>query len=168
MMTCFLTLLGAYSLIEAIFSLRSHEPIQGIWQSCATTPMITLFRVCLLDVCKSTRSLITARTASAPTADTLNLLILLQLLPRDTADACAVEVGLLGLNATQAAKLSRNPRQQLHPPQSDPHASRTHLLISLLLPLRDQHRIGVVVLEQPVVQLLTDGFLLVVQIVDVS
>jgi hypothetical protein len=44
----------------------------------------------------------------------------------------------------------------------------THLLIALLLPLCDQHRIGVVVLEQPVVQLLADGFLLVVQIVDVS
>jgi hypothetical protein len=48
------------------------------------------------------------------------------------------------------------------------HFSATHLLIALLLPLGDQHRIGVVVLEQPVVQRLADGFFLVVQVVDVA
>lgn len=130
--------------------------------------MMIFFRVGLLDVCKSTRCLIAARTASAPTADALNFLVLLQLLPRDAADACTIEVGLLGLNAAQAAKLSMSQSQQHYPPYFNPHISRTHLLISLLLPLRDQHRVGVVVLEQPVVQLLADGFLLVVQIVDVS
>ena len=49
--------------------------------------------------------LIVARTASAPTADALDLLILLQLLPRHAANACAVEVGLLGLDASEAAEL---------------------------------------------------------------
>ena len=44
----------------------------------------------------------------------------------------------------------------------------THLLIALLLPFRDQVRISVVVLEQPIVELLADGFLLVVQVVDIS
>ena len=44
----------------------------------------------------------------------------------------------------------------------------THLFVALLLPFCDQHRVGVVVLEQPVVQLLANGFFLVVQIVDVA
>jgi hypothetical protein len=44
----------------------------------------------------------------------------------------------------------------------------THLLIALLLPLGDQVCIGVVVLQQPVIQLLADRFFLVVEIVDVS
>ena len=57
--------------------------------------------------------LIAARAASAPTANALNLLVLLQLLSRHAADACAVEVGLLGLDAAQAAKLSEDQRQQL-------------------------------------------------------
>ena len=60
--------------------------------------------------------LIVARTASAPTADALDFLILLQLLPRHAADARAVEVGLLGLDAAQAAELSKYERQQLYPP----------------------------------------------------
>lgn len=44
----------------------------------------------------------------------------------------------------------------------------TYLLIPLLLPLRDEHGIGVAVLEQPVVQGLRDGLLLVVELVDVA
>lgn len=51
---------------------------------------------------------------------------------------------------------------------SPAHDHSTHLLVALLLPLGDQHRVGVVVLEQPVVQRLADGFFLVVQIVDVA
>jgi hypothetical protein len=48
------------------------------------------------------------------------------------------------------------------------HVTVAHLFIALLLPLGDQHRIGVVVLEQPVVQRLADGFFLVVQVVYVT
>lgn len=44
----------------------------------------------------------------------------------------------------------------------------THLLVALLFPLGDQDPIGIVVLEQPVVQRLADGLLLVVEIVDVA
>ena len=113
--------------------------------------------------------LVIARAAPAPTADALDLLILLQLFSGHAADACAVEVGLLGLNAAQAAELSKETIISKVVLQDLIHAHpATHLLIALLLPLRDQHRVGVVVLEQPVVQLLADGFLLVVQIVDVS
>lgn len=43
----------------------------------------------------------------------------------------------------------------------------TYLLIPGLLPLRDQHGVRVAVLQQPVVQLLGDGLLLVVQLVHV-
>jgi hypothetical protein len=59
----------------------------------------------------STRSLVTARTASAPTADALDFLILLQLLSGHAADACAVEIGLLGLDAAQATKLLRKEKK---------------------------------------------------------
>ena len=123
----------------------------------------------LLIAVKFHHCLIIARTAAAPTADAFNLLILFQLLPRHAADACAVEVGLLGLNAAQAAELSKETIISKVVLQDLIHAHpATHLLIALLLPLRDQHRVGVVVLEQPVVQLLADGLLLVVQVVDVS
>jgi hypothetical protein len=44
----------------------------------------------------------------------------------------------------------------------------THLLIPLLLPLGDQVCIGIVVFQQPVVELLADRFFLIVEIVDVS
>jgi len=37
-----------------------------------------------------------------------------------------------------------------------------YLLVALLLPLCDQVRIGIAVLEEPLVQLLRDGFLIVV------
>jgi hypothetical protein len=42
------------------------------------------------------------------------------------------------------------------------------LLIALLLPLGDKVAIGVVVLQQPVVELLRDGFFLIVKVVDIS
>lgn len=42
------------------------------------------------------------------------------------------------------------------------------MLIPLLLPLCNQIRVAVVVLEQPLVQLLADGLLLVVELVDVA
>ena len=58
------------------------------------------------------RSLITTRTASASTADAFDFLILLQLLSRYATDARAIEVGLLSLDAAQAAKLSEGKRQQ--------------------------------------------------------
>lgn len=73
--------------------------------------------------------LITARASSTATADTLDLLILFQLLPRHTTDACAVEVGLLSLNAPQTAKL----------------------LITLLLPLGNEVGVCISILEQPIV-----------------
>lgn len=43
-----------------------------------------------------------------------------------------------------------------------------YLLVALFLPLRNQVRIGVVILKEPIVKRLADGFLLVVQVVDVS
>ena len=43
----------------------------------------------------------------------------------------------------------------------------THLFVALFLPLRDQHGIRVAVLQQPVVELLADRLLLVVELVDV-
>ncbi len=63
--------------------------------------------------------------------------------PTDTGTA---EVGLLGLDALDTAQL----------------------LVALLLPLGDQRRVGVVVLEQVVVQRLRDGGARVVQVVDVA
>lgn len=42
------------------------------------------------------------------------------------------------------------------------------MLVSLLLPLCDQVGVAVVVFEQPLVQLLADGLLLVVKLVDVA
>lgn len=50
----------------------------------------------------------------------------------------------------------------LHTPQT------TQLLIPLLLPLRNQVRIRIPILQQPVVQLFRDGFARVVQVVNVS
>ena len=46
--------------------------------------------------------------------------------------------------------------------------SVTYLLIPLLLPLSNQHPIGIVVLQQPVVEGFGDGFFFVVEVVDVS
>ena len=44
-------------------------------------------------------TLVTARAAAASTADAFDLLVLLQLFSGHAADACAVEVRFLGLNA---------------------------------------------------------------------
>jgi hypothetical protein len=171
-MTCFVTLLICFfNLSIDSQCLFSRAPwASGNWQFCTTTTTkITLLRASLLIAFRFPRCLVVARTASAATTNALNFLILLQLPPRHTADACAVEVGLLGLNAAQAAELSRETIVSKVILHNLTHAHpATHLLIALLLPLRDEHRVGVVVFEQPVVQLLADGFLLIVQIVDVS
>ncbi len=93
------------------------------------------------------RRLIARRATPTTAAHALNVLVILELCSRHPADACRVfEVGLLSLHATQAAEF----------------------LVSLFLPLGNQHRIGIAVFEQPVVQLLADRFLLVVQLVDVA
>jgi hypothetical protein len=42
-----------------------------------------------------------------------------------------------------------------------------YLFVALLLPLCDQVLVGIVVLQQPLVQLFRDGFFLVVEVVDV-
>lgn len=89
---------------------------------------------------------VVTRAPAASAAHALYLLVFFELLTRYTANACAVEVRLLRLNATEAAKL----------------------LITLLLPFGDQIRICVAVLEKPIVKLLADGFLFIVEIVDVS
>lgn len=74
---------------------------------------------------------ITASASSASTIHALNDLVFLELLSGHTTDASAVEVGLLGLDASEAAEL----------------------LVTLLLPLCDQVLVGIVVLQQPFVQL---------------
>lgn len=85
-------------------------------------------------------------TSSAAAVDALYILIFLHLLTGNTTDTRRSEVGLLGLNTAGAAKL----------------------LITLLFPLGNQHSICVSILEEIVVELLADGFLLIVQVVDVS
>jgi hypothetical protein len=45
---------------------------------------------------------------------------------------------------------------------------QAYLLVARFLPLCDEHRVGVVVFEQPVVQRLGNGFFLVVQVIDVA
>lgn len=72
-------------------------------------------------------------------------MILLQLVPGHAADAGGLEVGLLGLDAAQAAEV----------------------LVALLLPLGDQVGVGLAVLEAPVVQRLGD-LVVVVQVPDVA
>lgn len=96
------------SFIRFSISVFVRPSASGDCHFCITTPSQDQTFSCLGFVaCESARCLIIARAASASTANTLNLLILLQLLPRHAADACAVEVCLLGLNAAQAAELSR-------------------------------------------------------------
>ena len=99
-----------------------HRSSSAIWLSCTPAPEHSdlLGGVALLHAAFSARFLIIARAASAPATDALDFLILLQLLPRHAADARAVEVGFLGLNAAQAAKLSKDERQQLSSAQFDP------------------------------------------------
>ena len=111
--------------------------------------------------------LIAAGAASAPAAHALDFLILFQLLARHAANACAIEIGLLCLDTPQTAKL----RHKVSKESSNEilfDRVKTYLFIPLLLPFRDQIRIGVPVLQQPVVELLGNGFLLVVQVVDVT
>lgn len=98
----------------------------------------------------------------AAATHTLDLLVLLQLLARNSTNACAVEVGLLSLYAPEAA--------ELHYCQHASISCRadTHLFVALLLPLRDKDRIRVVVLQQPEVELLADSLLVVVKIIYVS
>jgi len=91
-------------------------------------------------------TLIARSTPPAPATNTLHILPLLQLRLGHPADARRVEVGLLGLHAPQAAQL----------------------LVPLLLPLGDEHRVRVAVLEQVLVQLLADGLFFVVELVDVA
>lgn len=83
---------------------------------------------------------------SAAATDALHIAILFQLSSRHSADTRAVEVCLFRLDAAQAAEL----------------------LVALLLPLGNEHRIGISILQQPLVQLLADGLLLVVEIVYVA
>jgi len=75
-------------------------------------------------------SSVPARTPAAPAADALDRLPVLEVHLGHAADARAVEVGLLGLDAAQAAQV----------------------LVAGLLPLCDERCVGVAVLEQPVVQ----------------
>jgi len=100
----------------------------------------------LLSSARALNRSVRAAAAPAPAAHALDRLVLLQLRLGHAADARGVEVGLLGLDAAQAAQL----------------------LVPLLLPLGDQERVGVVVLEQPVIQGFRDGGLFVVEVVDVA
>lgn len=45
---------------------------------------------------------------------------------------------------------------------------KSHLFITLLFPLRNQIGIRIFVLQEPVIQLLGDGFFFVVEVVNVS
>lgn len=86
-------------------------------------------------------SMSVARSTSTTSAvDAFYDLVFLQLVPRYATYASGLEVGLLGLNASEAAKL----------------------FITLLFPLCNQIRLGVAILQQPVIELLAYGFLLVV------
>lgn len=94
----------------------------------------------------TSRRSVTARAPAASAADALDALVLLQLIVRHPADAGAVEIGLLGLDAAHAAEL----------------------LVAGLLPLGDEVGVAVAVLQEPVVELFADGFFGVVEVVDVS
>lgn len=66
----------------------------------------SLLRNCNVYIMSESRS-ITASAAMASTVDTLDGLVLLELFLRYAADAGAVEVCLLGLNAAETAELGR-------------------------------------------------------------
>ena len=83
---------------------------------------------------------ITAGAATASTVHALYALVLLELVMWDPANTGAVEVGFLGLNAAGAAEL----------------------LVTGLLPFRNEIGVGVTILQEPVVQLLADGLFRVV------
>ena len=86
-----------------IDSLHSSFPTRA--RSCSGGLLLDI-----VDICRTSHlSLsIIARTSSASTAYTLDGLVLLERIFRHTADARRVEVGLLGLNAPQAAELFTN------------------------------------------------------------
>jgi hypothetical protein len=111
--------------------------------------VIPVHDACLLNLRifnNQTASSIAGCASSAPAVDALNVLVLFHRIFWHATDACRAEVGLLGLDAARAAKL----------------------LVALLLPLCNQHGIRVAVLQQPVVELLADGLLLIVHVVDVA
>ena len=74
------------------------------------------------------------------------MLALFEILLRHPADAGAVEVGLLCLYASGAAQV----------------------FIALLLPLCDERRVGVVILQQPVVKLFAYCLASIVEVIYVS
>lgn len=121
-------------------------------------------------VCRIVAASLVARgAASAPAAHALNFLVFFKLRFRNTADTCRVEVGLFCLDTPKAAELGKLVDVQSRRSVVVFYKTgRTYLLVSLLLPLGNEHGIGVAVLEQPVVQLLANGLFLVVQLVDVA
>jgi len=78
-------------------------------------------------------------------------LVFLELLSGHATDASTVEVGLLGLDASEAAELDE--KRSATRNQKGRSGLATYLLVTLLLPLCDQVLVGVVVLQQPFVQL---------------
>lgn len=90
--------------------------------------------------------LVAARTSPAPTAHTLHALTILHLLLRHATNTRRIEIRLLRLNAPQTTKL----------------------LIPLLLPLCNEIRIRIAVLQQPVVQSLRYRGARIVEVVDVA
>jgi len=92
------------------------------------------------------RRLVARSASSASATHALNIFIVLHLVFRDSADACAVEVRLFCLDAAKA----------------------TELFVAWLLPLRNKHCISIPILQQPLVELLADGLLCVIKFVDVA
>jgi hypothetical protein len=109
------------------------------------------------------------RATPAPAIHTLNILILFQLILRHPADTRRSEIRLLGLNTSHTAKLHNRQHCATHPILPLLFAPiHTYLLIPLLLPLGNQRRIAIPILEQPVVQLSAYGLFLVVHVVDIA
>ena len=108
--------------------------------------------------------LVGTATSSASAIDALNDLILLEVLARHATDAGAVKVGLVGLDASETAELEESSQRVK---RRGVCAEVAYLFVALLFPLCDQVLVGVVVLQQPLVQLFRNGFFLVVEVVDV-
>lgn len=92
------------------------------------------------------RSLITRSTPPTPTRHTLHRFIILDILPRHSANARTLMDILLALNTSQTAQV----------------------FVSLLSPLGNEITISVIFLQQVSIQLFGNGLLLVVQLVDIS
>ena len=107
---------------------------------------------------------ITASASSASTIHALNDLVFLELLAGHATDASAVKVGLVGLDASETAELEESSQRVK---RREVCAEVAYLFVALLLPLCDQVLVGVVVFQQPLVQLFRNGFFLVVEVVDV-